>query len=116
MHAFDAPPFPIDFQCAMCAIPVVNKAMAKANAAHHANIIKEVKAIEACIAVKKANANQKQSQDFAVGMSLLAKRAKAVNFADTSSTILIGLTDHMPYDYVMLYADAINIDNLPTSA
>jgi hypothetical protein len=100
----------------MCATPVVNEAQAAANAANHANIVTKVKAIEAFIAIKKAKANQKQAPDTATSMLLPAKRAKAVNFANTSSTISIGLTDPMLYQDGKFYANAINIDDLPTSA
>jgi hypothetical protein len=115
MHAFNAAPFQMDFRRAMCAIPVVNEAQAAANVANHANIVTKVKAIEVFMTIKKAKANQKQVQDTATSMLLPAKRAKAVNFANTSSTILIGSTDPMPYKDGKLYADAIHIDDLPTS-
>jgi hypothetical protein len=41
LQVFDNPPFPIDIRRAMCAIPVINKARAAANAVQHVNIVKE---------------------------------------------------------------------------
>jgi hypothetical protein len=46
LRAFDTPPFPINFCCAMCAVPVIDDAAAAANAALHTNIIKEIENIE----------------------------------------------------------------------
>ncbi len=46
LHAFDMPPFPINLCCVMCAIPVIDDAAAAANAALHANIVKEIKLIK----------------------------------------------------------------------
>jgi hypothetical protein len=45
LRAFDTPPFPLGFHCAMCAIPVIDKKKATANAALHADIVKEIDSI-----------------------------------------------------------------------
>ncbi len=55
LHAFDTPPFPINFCHAMCAIPVIGNAAAAANAVLHADIVQEIKNIEEHI-YKKSDA------------------------------------------------------------
>jgi hypothetical protein len=44
--AFITPPFPVNFCRSMCAIPVTDDTAAAANAALHANIVKEIKKIK----------------------------------------------------------------------
>jgi hypothetical protein len=45
LHAFDMPPFRLDIHHSMCAISVIDEKKAAANAALHANIIKEINSI-----------------------------------------------------------------------
>jgi hypothetical protein len=54
MRALDLPPFAINFRCTMCAVPVINDKIAASNAAKFADIVKEVKGIEAVFAAKTA--------------------------------------------------------------
>lgn len=53
-RAYDAPPFPIDFRRAMCAVPAVNEERAAANATNYQDIIREVENIERVFAAKTA--------------------------------------------------------------
>jgi hypothetical protein len=122
LQTFDTPPFSNDFRRAMCTIPIVNKAWAAANAAQHVDIVREVEALEAYTVKKKGTAYLHQAQDPVNSVLLPAKRAKSIKFLDTSScsnpsTITIGsLVDQFSYNNGGIYANAINIDNLPTSA
>jgi hypothetical protein len=47
MCAFDTPPFSINFRHAMCTIPIDDEERVAAKAALHADIINEIKNIEA---------------------------------------------------------------------
>jgi hypothetical protein len=46
MRAFDTPPFPTNFHCAMCAVPVIGNASAATNAALHSDILREIESIK----------------------------------------------------------------------
>ncbi len=46
LRVFNTPPFPINFCCMMCTIPVIEDTATIANAALHANIVKEIKNIK----------------------------------------------------------------------
>jgi hypothetical protein len=121
LQAFDTPPFPIDFHCAMCTIPAINKVIAAANAAQHVNIVREVESLEAYIATKKGIAYLDQTKDPVNSICLPAKGTKSVDFLDPSScsnpsTVTIGSSiDPFAYDNSNIYANVIDIDNLPTS-
>jgi hypothetical protein len=52
LRAFDTPPFPLNFCHAMCTIPVIDKKIAAANAAIHADIVKEIDSIVAHVGTK----------------------------------------------------------------
>jgi hypothetical protein len=78
LHALDTPPFPINFCHVMCVVPPVNEAHAAANAALHADIVREVENIKAFF-MKKSPAIMSTS------ILLPAKRARHVVFHDINS-------------------------------
>ena len=87
MRAFDTPPVPIDFRCAMCAIPVIDEAAAAANAALHADVVAEIKAIEAHIYKKCAFVSrEKEPGDIPGSILMSPKRARVADVSDTSTT------------------------------
>jgi hypothetical protein len=123
-RAFEAPPFPIDFRRAMCAVPAVNEEVAASNAAYYQDIIKEVENIERVFAAKTAAFHARKQPAFLPPSILLPakKRAKSVKFDfdtamdSSTSTASVGLAIADPkYD---LYADDIVIqcDDVPDSA
>jgi hypothetical protein len=120
LWTFDTPPFPIDFWCAMCTIPVVNEARATANTTKYINIVRETKGIEEHIAKKKASSLFADAKQKTNSILSPAMQAKAVKFADTSingqpSTVSIGsLLDPFYCKNGKVYADAINLNNVPT--
>ncbi len=63
LHAFDMPPFLLDFRCAMCANPVIDKKKAAANAVLHANIVKEIGSIVAHVSTKTTATYLQKAQD-----------------------------------------------------
>jgi hypothetical protein len=46
MRAFDTPPFPTNFHCAMCAVPIIDDASVATNVALHSNILRVIKSIK----------------------------------------------------------------------
>ncbi len=88
----------------------------------HIDIVREVEALEANIVKKKGTAYLHQAQDPMNSVLLLAKWAKSVEFLDASSCsnpsmVTIGsLIDQFSYNNGGIYANAIDIDDLPTSA
>ncbi len=78
LRALDAPPFPINFSHAMCAVPPVDEAHAAANAALHADIVRKVENIEAFF-IKKLPAIMSNS------ILLPTKRAHCVDSHTISS-------------------------------
>jgi hypothetical protein len=71
----------------MCAIPVIDNAAAAANAALHANIVKEIKKIKEHI-YKKNDAfllQERTPGDVPGSILLSPKRAQAVEFIDSTS-------------------------------
>ena len=87
LRAFDMPPFPIDFRRAMCAIPVIDEAAAAANAALHADVVAEIKAIEAHIYGKSALLScEKEPGDIPGSILMSPKRACVNAISDTSTT------------------------------
>jgi hypothetical protein len=63
LPAFDTPPFPLNFCRAMCAIPVIDEKKAAANAALHANIVKEIDSVAAHIGTKTTATDLQKAQD-----------------------------------------------------
>jgi hypothetical protein len=81
---FNTPPFPIDFQRAMCVIPVVEEARAAANAAKYVDFVRKVKGIKEHISRKKGTSLLADAKQKANSILFLAKQAKAVKFTNTS--------------------------------
>jgi hypothetical protein len=77
LRALHAPPFPINFLHAMCAVPPVDEAHAAANAALHSDIVHEVENIEAFF-MKKLPAIMSTS------ILLPTKCAHCINFHNIS--------------------------------
>ncbi len=86
MRAFDTPPFPIDFRRAMCAILVINEAAASANAALHADVVADFKAIKAHVYKKSAFLSRKKEPGDIPGSILMSpKQARVVDVCDNST-------------------------------
>jgi hypothetical protein len=83
--SFNMPPFPLYFHCTMCAIPVINKKKAAANAAFHADIVKEINSIVAHVSNKTTANYLQKAQNTLQSILMPAKRAPSVNFHDISS-------------------------------
>ena len=122
-RAFDAPPFPIDFRRAMCAVPAVNEEVAAANAAHYQDIVKEVENIERVFAAKTAALHARKQPAFLPPSILLpAKRAKLVDFdfdtAMDSSTSTVSAGSAIADINYDIYVDdsIIKCNDLPDSA
>jgi hypothetical protein len=105
MHAFDTPPFPINIRHAMCVVPIIDEEGAIANAALHANIIKEIENIEAHFTKPRLPSTLLPS------ILLPGKCAETVKFQDISSNCnACTSTD------VNANTDAVSFCNLPNSA
>jgi hypothetical protein len=120
LRAFDTPPFPLDFRCAICAIPVIDKKKAIANAALHANIVKEIDSIVAHVSTKTTATYLQKAQDTLQSILMPAKRAQSVNFHDISSNSSASKASIGPsIDHSNLiadaYADMLNLDDYTSS-
>jgi hypothetical protein len=121
--AFDMPPFPINFRCAMCTIPVIDDAAAAANAALHADIVKEIKKIKEHI-YKKSDAFllQEKTPGYVPGSILLSpKQAQAVEFNNPTSNSYVSIASIWSMiDPFSTFAEAdtnnMSITNIPGSA
>ena len=87
MHAFDTPPFPTNFHCAMCAVPVIDNASAATNAALHSNILREIESIKEHIK-KRSTAlltREKTPGNLSVSILLRPKRFRVIDFSNSTS-------------------------------
>ena len=113
LKALDTPPFDIEFRHAMCAVPPVDPARARANAAFYADIIREVENIEQFFC---------SSPPSATPASILqpAKRARRVGFSDESSSAaspaMIGHAIDLGMSHSYDADDAISVCDTTTSA
>jgi hypothetical protein len=71
----DTPPFPLDFRCAMCAIPVIDKKKAAANAALHAAIVNKINSIVTHVCNKMTATYLQKTQHTLQSILIPAKRA-----------------------------------------
>ncbi len=85
LHAFNMPPFPLDFRHAKCAIPVIDEKKAAANAALHANIVEEINSIVAHVSNKTTATYLQKAQNTLQSILMLVKRAQSVDFHEISS-------------------------------
>jgi hypothetical protein len=85
--AFNKPPFPINFCCTMCAVPVIDNAAAAANAASHANIVKEIENTEEHINKKNQASlfQQRISGDLPGSILLRPKQTRVVEFTKSTN-------------------------------
>jgi hypothetical protein len=87
MRAFDTPPFPTNFHCAMCAVPVIDNASAATNAALHSNILREIESIKEHIK-KRSTAlltQEKSSGNLPVSILLQPKQSQVIDFSNSTS-------------------------------
>ncbi len=86
--AFDMPPFPLNFRCAMCTIPVIDKKKAAVNATLHANIVKEIDCIVAHISTKMTATYLQKAQNTLQSILIPAKRAQSFDFCDIAAIVM----------------------------
>jgi hypothetical protein len=115
MHAFDTPPFPINFCLAMCTFPIVDKEKAAANATLHADIIKEIKNMKADFTKPRVLSTSPS------GIFLPGKHAKTVKFHnissnDNASTASIRSTTNDLSNNTNVDTDMFSLSNLLNSA
>jgi hypothetical protein len=121
LQAFNAPPFPLDFCRALCAIAVINKKKATAHAALHVNIIEEVNAIVAHVTNKMTATYLHEAQSTLQSILMPAKRNQSAKFhkiSSNSNAITASIGSFIDQSSLIADADAnaLNLNDNMTSA